>query len=630
VMPDHSPPPAIRLGAESPPEADPAHVAVAPERTDPVTLAVLNAYLNSVAREMGQAVSRTAYSTIFNEAFDFSCAVFDEAGDIVAQAEFCPAQLGASQLALRSVIATYGLEGFAEDDVFVHNDPFSGMNHLPEHMVTKAVFWRGRRVGFVCCIGHMTEVGGLAPGGFPGDAREVFHEGLRIPPVRLVHKGTWDDELWRLILANGRTPRVSGGDIKAMVGSLAVGERRVLEAVERYGPETYLEILTDLQDYSEARMRHSIRALPDGRYETSELLIDNDGQTDEPARIAVEIAIQGDELTADFSGSDPQRPGSCNLTRVATVAAVYNAILHVTDRDIPATAGRYRPLRVKTVPGTVVDAEYPASTVGGNSEVHPRIVTLIWKAIADIVPERIGAGAAETNMCISYGGHNQHGEYFAALTMDAMGWGAKQWADGYDAVGVINGNCALTPIEVLETRYPFVHTAYRLNEASCGAGRHRGGLGTVREFVLTRPIRVSSYFSGEKLRAWGLFDGEPGSLSAFLVRTPDDVDFRTFKEGFGVVCASKFSNIDLPAGTHLRMITGGGGGLGPARERPILDIAIDLFEGYYDAAEIRERYPEQAEPALRLCEEMEKRAVGWTSPSLRGLAEEASRAVGRG
>ena len=345
-------------------------------------------YLVTVSREMGQALQTTAYSPIFNEALDFSCAVFDEIGEMIGQGEFCPAQLGATTLALRWIIDEFGLDSLGDGDVYLHNDPYSGMNHLPEHMVVKAVFHEGERVGIVACIGHMAEVGGLAPGGFPGDAQEVFHEGLRIPPVKIVKAGVEDADLWRVILANGRTPRVTAGDLRAMIGSLNVGERRLLELVRKHGVERFRLIKDEIKAYSERRMREAIKEIPNGTYVADEHIIDNDGWLDEPARVRVAMTVEDDRIVADFTGTEPQRRGSCNLTLVATVSAVFNAVLHMTDSDIPANAGRYRPIDVIAPEGTLANATFPVATVGGNSEVHPHLVTLIWKAMAEAVPDR--------------------------------------------------------------------------------------------------------------------------------------------------------------------------------------------------------------------------------------------------
>jgi N-methylhydantoinase B/oxoprolinase/acetone carboxylase alpha subunit len=578
---------------------------------DPVTLTVTANYLVTVSEEMGQAMRNTAYSPIFNEALDFSCAVFDEIGDMIGQGDFCPAQLGATTMALRWIIDEFGLDAIGPGDVFLHNDPFSGMNHLPEHMVLKAVFHEGERVGIVACIGHMAEVGGIAAGGFPGDAREVFQEGLRIPPVRFVKGGVEDVDLWRLVLANGRTPRVTAGDLRAMIGSLNVGERRLLELVRRHGVERYLQIKDEIKAYSERRMRAAIGAIPNGTYVADEYIIDNDGWLDEPARVRVAITVEDDHIVADFTGTDPQRRGSCNLTLVATVSAVYNAVLHMTDPDIPSNAGRYRPIEVIAPPGTLANATYPVATVGGNSEVHPHLVSLIWKAMAEAVPDRVAAAGSETAMLVTYGGtHPKTGELFTNLILEGQGWGGKAAGDGYDVVTVPNSNCVVTPIEVYETRYPILHHAFRLNEDSGGAGRSRGGLGAIRELELLSPMTFSCYHSSERLYPWGLFDGDEGTLSAFTVKVPGDETYENFKQRFGVRCAGKFTNVDLPAGSLLRLLVGGGGGYGPADERHVDALALDLLEGFYSEAHTKEKYPAQYEAALRRRDELQQELRG--------------------
>ena len=568
-------------------------------------MTVVANYLVTVSREMGQAMQTTAYSPIFNEALDFSCAVFDEIGEMIGQGEFCPAQLGATTMALRWIIDEFGLDSLGDGDVYLHNDPYSGMNHLPEHMVVKAVFHEGERVGIVACIGHMAEVGGLAPGGFPGDAQEVFHEGLRIPPVKIVKAGVEDADLWRVILANGRTPRVTAGDLRAMIGSLNVGERRLLELVRKQGVERFRLIKDEIKAYSERRMREAIKEIPNGTYVADELIIDNDGWLDEPARVRVAMTVEDNRIVADFTGTEPQRRGSCNLTLVATVSAVFNAVLHMTDSDIPANAGRYRPIEVIAPEGTLVNATFPVATVGGNSEVHPHLVTLIWKAMAEAVPDRVSAAGSETAMLVTYGGADpRSGELYSNLILEGQGWGGKLAGDGWDVVTVPNSNCVVTPIEVYETRYPLRHHEFSFNEGSGGAGRFRGGLGSVRRLELLAPMTFSCYHSSERLYPWGLFGGNEGSLSWFKVKVPGDETYRNFKERFGVRCAGKFTNVHLPTGSLLELSVGGGGGYGLAEERDPALIAEDLLAGLYDEETVRLEYAAQAVDALRLRDEL--------------------------
>ena len=501
--------PRDRQLAGGPVREDP--IATSPTAFDTTTLTVTANYLANLTREMGEALQQAAYSTVFNEARDFSCTVFDDTGEIIGQGEFCPSQLAATSFAIENIIDRFPVETMRADEVYLSNDPFSGMNHLPEHMVVRPVFEDSEHIGFVVCIGHLSEVGGLAPGGFPGDAREVFHEGLRIPPVRIVKEGREDEELLRVILANGRTPRVTAGDLRAMIGCLAIGERRLRALTRKHGIAGYRHLTRQIKDHSERRMRAALAEIPDGTYEASELLIDNDGVDDEPARVRVSVTIEGDRVVADFTGSDPQRSGPVNSTAVATICAVYNAVLHLTDPTIPVNAGRYRPIEVVLPEASVVNAAYPAATVGGNTEVHPHIVTLIWKAIAPAVPERVAAAASETWMLVTFGGSDpKTGEPFATLMLEAQGWGGRLGADGWDAVGMVNGNCPITPIEVLETRYPLRHRAYGLNPGSGGAGavsrraRHRAARrAAVRDDLLLLPLEREARTVGPVRRPAG-------------------------------------------------------------------------------------------------------------------------------
>lgn len=573
-------------------------------KVDPVTLTVTANFLTTVSREMGEAVRKTAYSPIFNEALDFSCAVFDEQGEMIGQGDFCPAMLGSVPLTMKMLVESEGLDAFGEGDIYLHNDPFSGMNHLPEHMVVKAIFHEGERVGMVLCLGHMAEVGGLAPGGFPGDAREVFHEGLRIPPLKIVKNGVDNEDVWKMIKANNRTPRVSEGDIRAMMGALTVGERRFLEIVERLGRDRFREVKDEIKAYSERRMRAAISDIPDGDYIAEEYIIDNDGWLDEPVKVKVNMRVRGDSVVADFTGSDPQRDGSCNLTLATTTSAVYNAMMYVTDSDIPANEGRYRPVEVVAPPGTVTNAVYPASTVGGNSEVHPRVVSLIWKALSQAVPEKTAASCSETAMLVTFGGvHPATGDFFSSLMIEGQGWGGRHGSDGWDVVTLQSANCVVCPIEVLETRFPLRNHSFGINEGSGGAGEFRGGHGGIRVMELESDMTVSCYHSSERLVPWGLFGGGDGTLSAFLVKTPGDEEFKNFKERFGVRCAGKFTNIKLPKGTLLKLVVGGAGGYGDPDKRSVESIANDLFHGFESEESLAKKYPKQIGEAKRIRDE---------------------------
>jgi N-methylhydantoinase B len=561
---------------------------------DPVTLTVLgNAFVN-ICREMGVTMTRTAFSPIFNEGLDFSCVLFDRRGNMIGQAEFCPAQIAASLFIVRWTLEELGVDAFEPGDVVLHNDPYRGGAHIPEHSVMRAVFHQDELFGFVANVGHLAEIGGKAVGSFAADATEVFQEGLRIPPVKIVKRDENDLELWRLIMANHRTPRNTWGDLNAQIGSLRVAERRVLELLDRYGRRFVEEGADELMDYSERWMRAEIAAIPDGVYEFTERMED-DGVVDRPVTFHVTVTVRGDELVVDWSGTDPQVRGPINATYGVTAGATYNAIFHLTNMGIPKNSGAYRPIRIIAPPGSAVNVVYPGPSVGGNTETHPKLADMVVAALAPALPERVAAAEGGTACNFLFGGlHPRTGDYYANYHLEGGGWGAKSYDDGNDAIVVKNGNCRNTPVEIFETRYPLRVLEYSLIDDSGGPGRMRGGLGT-RRVLRVEPgaeVTVNALFDRTKpgFGAYGLDGGHKGSGAAILVRRAGDDDFRTFSEVFGTVSPSKFTNIVLTEGDEVLIASPGGGGYGDPRERDRSRVVEDVEQGFVSASAARDIY----------------------------------------
>jgi N-methylhydantoinase B/oxoprolinase/acetone carboxylase alpha subunit len=559
---------------------------------DQITLQVINNYLVTTAREMGVAMMNTAYSPLFNEGLDFSCAIFDEKGEMIAQAEYCPAHLGAIIYIVEWTIQEVGFENFHPGDIVIHNDPFRGGCHIPEFCVIKPVFYQDKIIAFLCCIGHMTEVGGMVPGGFAGDATEVFQEGIRLPPVKIVEAGKDRDDIWNIILSNVRTPRYAYGDVKAMIGSLYVGEKSMLELIDRYGLETFFEMKEAIKDYSERRMRQELREMPDGIYTYEGYAIDNDGIIDEPLKLRTTVIIEDDEMIVDYSGSAKQARGPVNCTYGVTASATYNALLHLTDKDIPSNHGCYRPVTIIAPPSTIVNVEYPGASVGGNSEIHPHLVMAIYAALKDALPDRVSAFDGGTSALLAIGGiHPDTGEMFANLSNEGCGWGGRATKDGNDGQCIPNGNCAIAPIEVLETRYPILHREFALNEGSGGAGRNRGGLGYTREIeIRSEELRVSGFIERNIIEPEGFFGGQPGKTSAFLVKVQNRDSYQTMKEAFSTKCDGKFSDIYMHQGEIIRLVTSGGGGYGDPLERDFERIERDIAEQYISREQAEAEY----------------------------------------
>ena len=550
---------------------------------DNVGLHVLHNALANIAAEMALVMMKTSYSTIFNEGLDFSTVLLDRDGNLIAEKNYTPSMMGAMPNTVRWALEEFGPEFFEPGDVVVHNDPYRGNCHLPEHMMMKPVFLDDELVAFAGNMGHVAEVGGKAPGSFASDATDVYQEGLRLPPVKLLERGEYNEHLWRVILANHRTPRNTWGDFHAMIGSLNIAEARILELIRRYDLETVVEGSRALIDYSERRMRAEISELPDGRY-GAELVVEDDGATSDPFRVVASVVIRGDEVIVDFTGTDPQVRGPMNCTWVVAVSAAYNAVFCVTDSEmlIPRNDGCYRPIRIVAPPGCVVNVQHPGPSVGGNTDLQPKLIDLLVAALSQAVPELTAAAHGGSSSNLLFGGfHPDTGRYYSNYHFDGTGTGGTALKDGNDGEITRHSNCRNTPIEVFETRYPLLTLEHGLVRDSGGAGRRRGGLGTHRTLRVTAPeITFSALFDRMKVAPPGLFGGHDGGTSTLLVKRKGESEFRSFREVFGVASPTKFTNVVLREGDELRYCTPGGAGYGNPREREPELVREDVLEGW--------------------------------------------------
>ncbi len=547
---------------------------------DSVTLTVIYNALVNIAREMGLTMMRTSYSPIFNEALDFSVVIFDAQARMMAQAEFCPSQIGAVRYTVGWTIEEMGAQNFRPGDVIIHNDPYRGNGHIPEHMVVKPVYAGGELIAFVATIGHMAEIGGKSPGGFAADATDVYQEGLRLPPVKIVDQGREVEDIWKIILSNHRTPRNSYGDIKAMIASLYVAEQRLIELVGRYSFATLHMASEELMNLAEQRMRAEIARIPDGEY-TFDDLMEDDGVTDQPRHIHLTVTIAGDEMIADWTGTEPQAMGPTNCTYGSTASAVFNALFQLTDPTIPKNEGCYRPVHIIAPLGTIVNVQHPGPEVAGHTEVNPRLTFMVIGALAQAVPHRVVAADGGTSSNFLFGGvHPESGRFYANYHFEGVGWGGRPNGDGNSAQCAIVGNCRNTPVEVFETRYPWRTLSYRLRQDSGGPGTFRGGLGTDRIMEVMAPeITLSVLMDRMKVKPWGIFGGQGGGNAGVFIQQIGDDRFRTFQEVFGTVSPSKFANIQLKAGDQVLLRSAGGGGYGDPLERDPKLVLADLRSG---------------------------------------------------
>jgi N-methylhydantoinase B len=571
---------------------------------DGVGLHVLHNALANIAAEMAIVMMKTSYSTIFNEGLDFSTMLLDREGNLIAEKNFAPAMMGAVNYTLRWTLEELGEAFFKPGDVVVHNDPYRGNCHIPEHMLMKPVFIGDELIGFAGAIGHLAEVGGKAPGSFASDATDVYQEGLRLPPVKLLEGGRYNEQLWRVILANHRTPRNSWGDLHAMIGALNIGEKRLVELAARYGFDTIREGARRLIAYSERRLRAEIRELPEGTYPAS-VMVEDDGVGTDPFEVTVKLVIRGGRVIADFTGSSRQVRGPMNCTFVVAAAALYNAIFCVADplAHIPRNAGCYRPAQVIAPPGTVVNVMHPGPSVGGNTDLQPKLIDLLLAAFAQVVPDRIAAASGGSSSNLLFGGiHPETGRYYSNYHFDGMGAGGTVRKDGNDGEITRHSNCRNTPVEVFEHRYPLLTLGYGLARDSGGAGRHRGGLGTERTLRVIAPeITFSALFDRCKLAPPGLFGGHPGGRSALLVKLAGNNEFQGFDQVFGVRSPTKFTNVLLHQGDELYYRAPGGAGFGDPSGRDPALVREDVAEGYVSAEAAARDYkiPPDDEESLR-------------------------------
>ncbi|MGA8530180.1 MAG: hydantoinase B/oxoprolinase family protein [Acidobacteriaceae bacterium] len=519
----------------------------------PVELAIFRSAVHSIAEEMGAALRRTALSPNIKERRDYSCAVFDGQARVIAMGDHMPVHLGSMPMSVEAAVRALTL---GPGDIAVLNDPYAGGTHLPDITMVLPIFLPGGAspAFYVSNRAHHADVGGTFAGSM-GPAREIFQEGLRIPPVRIVRAGTLDREMMDFLLLNVRTPEEREGDLSAQIGACRVGERRVLDLVEKYGEARLLALIDGLLDYSERLVRAELRRMPTGTF-TAEDALDDDGVSDAPCRICVRLEIDSEagSLNADFTGSSPQVPGSINAVRAITLSACFYVLRCLLEQDAPATAGILRPLTLVTTPGSLVDARPPAPVAGGNVETSQRIVDTLMRALAHAAPDRVPAASAGTMSNLTIGGIDPRtGEPFTYYETTAGGMGARPTLDGISGVHTHMTNSLNTPVEALEYAYPFRVRRYGYRTGSGGRGRFRGGDGLVREIELLAPAQVTLLADRRKFHPWGLAGGGEGAPGRAIVTAAAN--------GASSELPGKCSRY-LEQGDILRIETPGGGGWG--------------------------------------------------------------------
>ena len=551
-------------------------------RVDPITFEVVNNALVGVAEQMAATILRTSYSTVIREMLDYSTAVFDLQGRIIAQSCRIPIHLNSMSRSLRTTLEeTFPIEEWHAGDIIVTNDPYKGGQHLPDVQTFLPVFVGDTVVAICGTLGHHLDIGGMRPGSYAGDAVEIYQEGLRIPPIKLFEKGKLNERLFAVIAANIRQPETTIGDLRAQSAALEIGRDGVLELIERYGIDTLRGCMEEATSASEARLREKLRELPDGTYEGS-YYVDDDGVTDKPIKIVTKVTIDDDSIHVDFTGTDAQSRSPINATISSCESATYFAILAILDPTIPANYGVYEPIIITAPEGSVVNASPPAPVVGRNAITHT-IVNSLMMALSKVVPERITAAYyGMSNVYILAGDGAGDRPSWIFFDIEVGGGGGRPTKDGLDCYSQGIHNLANTPIEMVEATYPLRFRRYEFLPDTGGVGQYRGGLGVRRDIEFTDESgSLNTQFDKFKIAPFGLFGGGDGATGR-LILNPDGPD--------ATELASKTVDCKLQRGDVISMRTQGGGAYGPAERRDAEAIERDLREEKITPEAARERY----------------------------------------
>jgi N-methylhydantoinase B len=555
-------------------------------KTDPARFEVVKNALCSAAEEMKIVLAKTAYSPLLKVAGDYSCGIFDTAGNMVAQGPDLPIHLGSMPDAVRAIVRAF--PDVTQGDVFIHNDPYDGGSHLPDVNVVAPAFHDGRLLGFGCVRAHWPDIGSATPGSY-GAVTEIYGEGLRLPPIRLYRNGKPDPSIEAIIFANVRTPAERLGDLRAQVAANYRAALRLSELAAKYGIETLLAIMQEILDYSETMMRAALRELPDGEAEFTDIF-DGDGviapgeTEDETFKVHIKVTKRGDTITADFTGSDPAVAGPMNAPLTVTASGVFCALKMIVDPKslIPPNSGCWRPVTVTAPPGCVVNAQHPSPVVYANHEISHRVADMVMAALFAITPRTVMAGSQGTSGVITFGGTDYRtGDRFVSYESVKGGFGARPTKDGINAVASTVSNMSNTPIEILEMSFPLRVEEYALIPDSGGAGTYRGGLGVRRVWrVLENQAHAAVCCERTVTPPFGLAGGLPGAPARLELIAPRSNARKLTSKGAFLA----------PAGSLVVLQAPGSGGYGPPSARDPAALSEDLQDGYVTPAEARRLY----------------------------------------
>lgn len=562
---------------------------------DPIFASVLQRRLKSITEEIGLTLLRTTRSPILNEARDFATGLYDAKGRMLEQTEYIPVLAFALQPSCEHVIEYFG-DDISPGDVILHNDVFSGGNQNNDVAVFRPVFHDNKLIAWSACKGHQADIGGAVRGGYNPEAREVWQEAFRIPPVKIYDRGQLRKDVWDMIFANIRL-RIVEEDIKAQIGGTLVGERGFCELVERYGLQRILDHVEFLYDSTERMVRKEIQSIPDGVYRGESWAFYDGVTPGSKMKINLCVTVAGTHITFDFTGSSPQTPGFVNAPYSATASALMLSFLMLINPDIPHNAGLMRPLKIINPEGSFLNARFPAATTFGNSLTGPTS-DAIFRAFAQAIPHMVTAGWNRLlGLTLSGTDPRRNRPYVDILFLALKGGSGATWnTDGYDHIGLINcgGGLLAQDYEMFEIQDPHFLIRHEYATDSAGAGRWRGGLGIDTEFRVDAQDVTGIVFGDgveEESRGFGIFGGLPGSLNEIVIRDPKGNLRRP---------RSKEIVRDIAPGSVILQRAGGGGGYGSPHERPVEQVQDDVRNGFVSIAMARQNYGVVIDPSTFL------------------------------
>lgn len=550
------------------------------QKVNPIVVEIIRNGLNSVAREMNACLIRSAFSPGIYEMKDCSVGIFDKNAQLLGQSSGLPIFLGNLEICIQLVTDKIGIEAYKEGDVYIMNDPYLQGTHASDVTVFAPVFYKGKLEGFTATRAAMSDIGGKDPVG-SSDFEDVYQEGLRIPPIKLVDGGVFCEDVMSLIEINSRYHREMRGDLKAQIAACYTGEKRMIELCDRYGAGTLHEAAQEIFKQAEKLDRQAVAQIPDGVY-TAEGTLDNAGNDDEEKPVKVAVTIEGDQMTIDLSGSSKMAGGPVNCGEAQTIAACRVAYKELIHPESQVSGGNFRNLEVKVPKGSIFAAEEPAPC-GWYFSSLGLLIDLVVKALAPVMPDRAAAAHYGDSMVILFSGRKPwDGEMFSFSEATVGGWGAFQGGDGQNCmVNVVNGDLRNWSIEFIENKYPLKIHTYQVRQDSEGAGEYRGGLGVRRIYeILGDECYVTLWLERSKTPAWGLFGGEQALGPVVIINrgTKEEQRYR------------KVNRLKLKKGDLVELCTGGGGGFGKPGDRDKSRVKDDLESGYISEKRAEETY----------------------------------------